>query len=495
MADGVTFLLGAGASMDAGLPSMKDLVDSFVDAEKGADPPSTALAQVLRGLESFVSKSTMRKVLDLELLLEALEALATRDENVLTPFVDGWQSGGPGSEDPSRFADLKRRLEDHLRRSLDVDPALVTYLGPFVRLARELKGLDVFTLNYDVAMEVAAEVEDVSYTDGFDTTWNPALFDEIKRHPIRLYKLHGSLIWYAREAGRIVKIEARPADIPTDVSHITGGRLQAAMIYPGPGKELHSRPYADLLQRFRDALDASNRLVVIGCSLRDAHVRQAIVEKLAADRQMKVVLVDPDPEAVLDGSDAAFPTSLQFSGFRRQLVARTATAAEAIEARQISPWLAGCQVVLDREEALVTSRQAGDVDAQANAARRLFAAAPHVGTRQTWIVLLPSECAVSARLIWTNPQSEKLASRPAIHPGVRESRPRSCSGMSGSWLASPRSVGTLSYRAASTAHTSSPTSPTSRRTGRSPGKRGFEHSNSSGRIWVSSLAEPKPQPL
>ena len=79
----VVLLLGAGASMDAGLPDVRGLVDGFRSAASEEDRP--LLDAVLDALKEHVGPE---RVIDVELILSALDSLAAREEQVLSAFVD-----------------------------------------------------------------------------------------------------------------------------------------------------------------------------------------------------------------------------------------------------------------------------------------------------------------------------------------------------------------------------------------------------------------------
>ena len=88
----IVLLLGAGASVDAGLPDGRRLVDGFRSAVNEEDRPP--LDAVLDALEEHVRPNG---VVDVELILSALDSLAAREEQVLSAFVDKgvWQNALP----------------------------------------------------------------------------------------------------------------------------------------------------------------------------------------------------------------------------------------------------------------------------------------------------------------------------------------------------------------------------------------------------------------
>ena len=361
----VTLLLGAGASVDAGLPTMAGVLESFAQSVEDEPRLASALSCVIASLRSHSEAARHRPVLDLELLIEALEFLEDRDGSIAAAFVRQWR--GDIRKHLEAIPDLRRRLHVHLRSELDVDPSKVEYLMPLADFAREQGGIDVFTLNYDAAIEVVADRSGILYTDGFDSHWNPSLFDQVDRYPIRLYKLHGSLLWYETGSpGRFAKIALRPRDFPESGSHISGESLASLLIYPGPTKEMYAEPYASLLERFRSALRDTTVLVVIGCSLRDAHVRQAVLEAMGASDELRVVVIDPSAGKVLESSDLLYPDGPQFKQSLDQLIQEPRPTGEALAERLPLRAVAGCSAVSDAQSEFDRAKRTEPVPAQAS---------------------------------------------------------------------------------------------------------------------------------
>lgn len=386
----VTLLLGAGASVEAGLPTMAGLIDTFKASIKDDGRLTSALASVVEGLHRHTEESSGHPTLDLELLIEALEFLETRDQSIAAAFVHNWRSDI--KPHLATISELRRRLYLHLRTELDVDPSSVGYLMPLAGLASELDGIDIFTLNYDAAVEIVADHAGLLHTDGFDTYWNPALFDQQDRYPIRLFKLHGSLLWY--ETGRarqFTKIALRPGDFPETGAHVSGGSLTSLLIYPGPNKELYAEPYASLLERFRIALRDTKVLIVLGCSLRDAHVRRAILEAMGVSGDLRVVVVDPDAASVLEASDRLFPDGPQFRDFRDLLITEPRETGDALAERV--PLLAsvGCEMVSEARATFEQSKRTQEPPTQAEHLGTLLTRAVEHGHWGTVTTLLADE--------------------------------------------------------------------------------------------------------
>jgi hypothetical protein len=168
--------------------------------------------------------------------------------------------------------------------------------------------LTLVTTNYDRAIELAANAEDVPIDDGFgpfgqgETAAWVGFNQNDSRPP--LVKLHGSTDWYA--AGELAS--------PTKLRHpmplfgraalrlADGRELGSALVLPSREKLLTHNPYPRLSQTFLNAADCCDLAVFVGSSLRDHHIRNAAE---ATARRVPVILVNPGGDTYgLDGAKA-----------------------------------------------------------------------------------------------------------------------------------------------------------------------------------------------
>jgi hypothetical protein len=317
----VVVLTGAGASKPLGLPTMEALLPSAFES----------LLQPVEEHQVFDMAANWAAVqnpavLDFELVFTLVDTIARLRESdpVAMAFAAARGSAGgfqfkatPGSyiaggnlpAYQKAAASLCERLKRVVHEQLaEPDEALAVKL--YHDLFRVLGGvidhpgvIDLFTTNYDRAVEVshetAAEV-DFELVKGFGLVgraraprWDPSLYDNApgKRLTVKLYKLHGSLDW--RRNGDVVE------EVGAD-EYVKG---RNALIYP-IRKPVIEEPFTNLFERFKQRLQESGVCVVIGSSLRDEYIRQAIVEQLNAET-LRVVLVDPNADklAALLGED------------------------------------------------------------------------------------------------------------------------------------------------------------------------------------------------
>lgn len=334
----MTVLLGAGASVDAGVPAATAMTAKIVDALNQRDAawywPDTAQA-LNYAVGALIAHDTARDArpdagVDVERLFAAVQMLADRDNLEVAPFVAAWAPALDSFEPPQAFPgffdkDFARafesrdasqvlrllkdavrsmvgpkpgtvafsRLQDAmtmaLRRLVDVDPARVDYLAPLLNLPRG--PLTVATLNYDrgveelcVRADLACDTGIGSWSGGRDWAWDDAA-------DVRLLKLHGSIDWCVAEEERTEgRLPEARIEITTDPA---GDHRRPAVVFGQRGKLRADGPFLAMLRAFDDLLGASRSLLVVGYSFRDEHVNTAIGRWLNADRSREVTVVDP----------------------------------------------------------------------------------------------------------------------------------------------------------------------------------------------------------
>lgn len=158
--------------------------------------------------------------------------------------------------------------------------------------------VQLFTTNYDLLFETAANQAGFVVIDGFSFT-HPRKFsgryfdlDIVNREKTRikqeesfvskvfhLYKLHGSLNWF-NSGDEIVQ-----QDTPT----------KPLIIYPASEKyeSSYEQPYFEMMSRFQQALRKENTLlIVIGFGFQDKHIQNAISEAVDQNPSFQLVIVN-----------------------------------------------------------------------------------------------------------------------------------------------------------------------------------------------------------
>jgi hypothetical protein len=287
--DEVIFLLGAGASVDAGVPAMEAMYDLFVASLSRDD---------LEFVESLMRRARMwaeklgRQPKDVEILLAALERYAALEDD-LSLAVAGHRAPSDCDHGNRLASSLKATIR---QLCLDVvrDPGGFAYLRSLVRLANFYWGLNVFTLNYDLCVELAARVVGIRCVTGFELEWSPTLLD-IEGNPedpvVRLHKLHGSVTWYQSEDFRYLHV---PVRVDGSLTNLEGtAPLREMIVYPELEKEPDLSPYPELLGRFRRLLQSVRVAVVVGYSFGDRSLATILREALGTNPHLQILIVDP----------------------------------------------------------------------------------------------------------------------------------------------------------------------------------------------------------
>ena len=340
--DGVTtriaLLLGAGASKDAGLRLTGDLARIIVEQVSGQGPTPPPPVQALNfvysqmiGHQGESGRSPLGAV-NIETLVSALRLLATRETHEVAPFVASWKSGAlgfsPASVDWQAAQGLEKavrevvsgsphlpgRLAEQIRQIASAPPSprsfrdaetevlrgiynelsklrTTDYLRPIADLAQTQQGgVDVISLNYDLAIETMAASHGVAVDRGIDR-WVPGSPLTFRRRTglINLIKVHGSLDWELDSTRRgewIARMRLEVIEKAKDDPRpwiVVGDREKLAT----------SGPTLALLHAAEGALSAADRLIVVGYSFSDAHINGMIQDWLTADERRTVTIIDP----------------------------------------------------------------------------------------------------------------------------------------------------------------------------------------------------------
>jgi hypothetical protein len=172
------------------------------------------------------------------------------------------------------------------------------FLRKVARRSTRLQRTQIFTTNYDLAFEAAAQGARFNVIDGFGyggQYFDGASFDldYVRRRPneplalepsvFHLLKLHGSVDWDAT-AGEIRKVAGfvKPAT--------------PVLIYPSAAKYQLSfqQPYLEFMSRFQIALRQPDvGLIVVGSGLSDEHLVAPIEAALRSNIGLRAVFITP----------------------------------------------------------------------------------------------------------------------------------------------------------------------------------------------------------
>ena len=293
----VMLFLGAGASAEARIPAMRELAIGFRrELDEGGSSDEKRLRQVLASVlaerQLGVIEHKGKAYVDLEVMLAALYSLRDTRENVAFGFLRKRGCGNARTREK-----LEKRIKDFIHDRMRPRQENLDYLQPLVRIARNLEGLDVFTVNYDTCVEHVCEALDAQYTDGFGPMWDPTVFD-LAQNLIRLHKLHGSINWFAA-AGPIRSMHRYPLVAHEALRASKPEGLSELMVYPLVPKGSVDPPWLDLFNRFDKALNAARVCIVIGYSFRDAYIADLFLRNMISNPKLLLLIVGPSAPACL----------------------------------------------------------------------------------------------------------------------------------------------------------------------------------------------------
>ncbi|WP_418360342.1 SIR2 family protein [Sphingobacterium detergens] len=274
-------LSGAGSSVDVGLPLMT-------------------------GLWKFVKDELGEKVFDK--ICSTIKHTAEWDFELLISRLEGYIQYNDDTEiEGKKLSSYREDILKVIRHHTNIgEPSgkfpHVTFLQKLLQRKQTSSRVKVFTLNYDLLFEKAANKINAVIIDGFSFT-SPRTFsgryfdydivqregskvneeDNFVTRVFHLYKLHGSLNWQKE----------------TDTSEIiiNDKAVDPLMVYPREGKykDSYGQPFFEMIARFQRNLrqDNDTLLICIGYSFNDNHINAAIEEAINQNPGFRIAVVDP----------------------------------------------------------------------------------------------------------------------------------------------------------------------------------------------------------
>ena len=298
--EGFAVMFGAGASKCIDLPTMGELADMLEKKLPTCKDQNITklLGEVLSVLKSeSPNGTTIEQVLE---MLYHIQFLVEEREKKISISL-----GDIGNIDTKILAGGINFIKDIIWEAcykINVSKLQnhKDFFDFFLGERRRFRKLDVFTTNWDFAIEMSCDELKFRCVDGFVGVFNGfekfTIFAEIPSEQFRtvyLHKLHGSLNWILNQE----KTELRKK---MNWSETNSSDHKPFMIYPIPSKakEILGYPYAELISRFSDAILKRKHplLLVIGYSFADSHISTKIASMLDNNEHSNLFIVDPNME-------------------------------------------------------------------------------------------------------------------------------------------------------------------------------------------------------
>lgn len=340
-----TFLLGAGASVDAGLDSSTGLTKAIAQ-HLGRGPSHDPTGQLLHAVIGAMIQhdasagADVFAIPDIERVFTAVTDLKRREQLDVSAFVERWKGSfdsltGPSglsqswgrdfreslvgetageqelrgafergvraitdSEPSALFADLEQRMRLALVQLLKVDPSKVSYLDPMLSTP-DLNA--IATLNYDLSVETACSTLGLLVDTGFDKWRGGYEWKWRSNADLRLLKLHGSVDY--------VLHNARPIGGRLSSEHLVhiGNEIGAnpALVFGLSSKLRSDGPFLAMLIELDRILADTEWLCIVGYSFRDDHINAAITRWMNSDVASRLSIVDPSIDEWVHGGLSA----------------------------------------------------------------------------------------------------------------------------------------------------------------------------------------------
>ena len=294
----VVFFLGAGASVHAGVPPMLEMTRLFGKFLKND-------ADLARFYETLTGKIKSQKDVapNIEEILGLLYQLIDLSSDKPPPLATCVTLAK--ELDNKSLRRLRQKLEAFIReQTLKPDKTKVAdYLAPLLS-PNWPRPVEIFSVNYDICMELLCDALKWKLVDGFEPAWNPDILrvekDSSKQQDtMLLHKLHGSVLWYRTQDGSLVKNHIRPDPNDPEVYLYDGRKAEQLLLYPA-FKHPTEPPFLDLAQRLRERLSQVKSVVVIGYAFADEHLRHIFWDAFIQNPEARMILIDPNARNIYD---------------------------------------------------------------------------------------------------------------------------------------------------------------------------------------------------
>ena len=293
--DNVSVLAGAGTSFHLGAPIIRTIPEEINEKLIGDEEVKEFYISKMADLEKTFDNISLEKFLNYlqaERFIEAFKGKEIESHNKLIRKIQSELFTLCNTEIttiPDEYSDDEQLKENKYFYHEKM-------LKKLLQRPVNLKRLNLFTLNYDLAFEYTFDNSGIHYINGFsgyqNRCFHPETYDYDIYYPgqttsgkvyraeqvIRYYKLHGSLSWIFSEPriGNLYGITEIPVGKEKPPNEL--------VIYPCATKKSYTLdlPYSELFRLFASSIKQNQSvLFCIGYSFNDGHINDIIYQALS----------------------------------------------------------------------------------------------------------------------------------------------------------------------------------------------------------------------
>lgn len=259
--DHICFLFGNGCSIYAGSKSTTEFKITNVVGEEQSGKIKTVIDKIL-------GKSMEEQLNELLIAKEFYHIIGDKNEQIVSTVINAVKDY------------LLKTYVNSLKYSdLNLHEVMLMKMRSFGCLEK----LNLYTLNYDLALEYILDKLGIEYANGFSGFVNRK-FDPRSLQASRitkLVKIHGSVNWVFDKKDKIIK-EVQPQFSSGGVVSVPDA--ERVLIYPTVQKlyKTYNAPYSELMRSMLDGFESqSNVIIVLGYRYADEHINEILYKAVA----------------------------------------------------------------------------------------------------------------------------------------------------------------------------------------------------------------------
>jgi DNA-binding XRE family transcriptional regulator len=294
----IIVLLGAGASVEAGIPASAKMIDEIerllvTEEWKGFKDLYHHIKAAIHYAAGIKGRFKDNVSYNIETLVNTLYELERNEDHPIYPFVAAWNSRmmAYAGADFGEVCKFRKQILRALKGWVQLEsPDKASYYSGLRELQRALQfPLKVFSLNYDLCVE-GLTAHDFRVETGFSGVgeshrWEWKRFDEtdpeVELPEIYLYKMHGSINWKRDDTGNLIWVNHTDNILPDKMQVIFGRdfKLDAA------------DPYLFYAFEFRRCSLEARTILVVGYGFSDEHINKMLSQAVRHDSTKRLIVI------------------------------------------------------------------------------------------------------------------------------------------------------------------------------------------------------------